>query len=193
MVFTPKLVLVVGTPGSGKDLLIRAVNDLGAQHAQIVPKHTSRTRRPDDGKEMICIGDPEYNLKACDLTYENFGDLYGMETSLIWSGLRKGIFQVAVISNITALNNLKKLFGELVMLVYVHSEMRADEYLNAEAGSDQNSEYIRKRVEKYHAAHDVYLRNFLAFDHVLIYTGVQEDLFDQIFRLFRAYERLELR
>jgi len=192
MIFTPKLVLVVGTPGSGKDLLIRAVNDLGAQHAQIVPKHTSRARRPDDGEEMICFDDPGHNLSACDLTYENFGDRYGVETSLIWNGLRRGVFQVAVISNIEALNTLKRLFGDLVILVYVHSEIQADEYLQAEATSERNSEYVRKRAEKYQAAHDVYLRNFLAFDHVLIYTGVQEDLFDQIFRLFRAYERLEL-
>ena len=193
MIFTPKLILVVGTPGSGKDLLIRAINDLGAQHAQVVPKHTSRARRPDDGDEMICIDDPEHELDSCDVRYENFGDHYGVDTSLIWNGLRKGIFQVAVISSIVALNTLKQLFGELVILVYVHSEIRADEYLQAEVNLDRNSEYVRKRVEKYQAAYDLYFRNFLAFDHVLIYTGVQEDLFDQIFRLFRAYERLELR
>ena len=193
MIFTPKLVIVVGSPGSGKDLLIRAVNQLGAQHAEIVPKHTSRARRPDDGKEMICLGDRRYNLKGCDVTYKNFGDRYGIESSLVWKGLRRGVFQVAVISNIIAINRLKKLFGDLVLLVYVHSEIGADEYRDSEAGSDPNSSYVRKRAAKYQAAFDVYLRNFLAFDHVLIYSGVQEDLFDQIFRLFRSYERLELR
>jgi ribose 1,5-bisphosphokinase PhnN len=182
---TPKLIVVVGTPGSGKDLLIRAVNDLGSQHGQVVPKHTSRRRRSDDGAEMICVDDPEHDLKGCDLVYENFGDMYGIECSRIWRGLKKGIFQVAVVSNIEAINKLKDRFGSLMILVYVHSEMGADDYLKREAASDN---YVRRRVEQYEAAFDSYLSNYLAFDHVLIYSGVEEDLFDQIFRLFRAYE-----
>jgi ribose 1,5-bisphosphokinase PhnN len=189
MVFTPKLIVVVGSPKSGKDLLIRAVNDLGVQHAQIVPKHTSRSRRFDDGTEMICAGDPGHNFSACDLLYENFEDTYGIECSRVWDGLRRGVFQVAVVSNIDAINHLKERFGELLVLVYVHSEMGADEYLMSEATSD---DYVRRRVERYQAAFDLYLRNYLAFEHVLIYSGVKEDLFDQIFRLFRAYERSEL-
>jgi hypothetical protein len=192
MVFTPKLVAVVGTPGSGKDLLIRAVNDLGVQHAQIVPKHTSRLRRADDGNEMICSGDPEYNLEVCDLVYENFGDRYGIECSRIWEGLRNGVFQVVVVSNIDAINRLRERFGELLILVYVHSEIGADEYLKVEAALGQDSSYVKKRVEGYQSAFKLYLKNFLAFDHVLIYSGIQEDLFDQIFRLFRAYEQSDL-
>ena len=185
MLSTPKLIVVVGTPGSGKDLLIRAVDDLGSQHGQVVPKHTSRTRRPDDGTEMICIDDASHDFKACDLVYENFGDKYGIECSRIWKGLKKGVFQVVVVSNVEAINKLKERFGDLMVLIYVHSEMGADDYLKREAASD---DYVRRRVEQYEAAFGSYLSNYLAFDHVLIYSGVQEDLFDQIFRLFRAYE-----
>jgi ribose 1,5-bisphosphokinase PhnN len=192
MSFTPKVVIVVGTPGSGKDVLIRAVKDLGVQHAQIVPKHTSRARRLDDGTEMICSNDRKYNIAACDIRYKNFGNEYGVNSSLIWKGLRKGVFQVVVISNIEAINRLKECFGALTLLVYVHSEISADAYLKNETGSGSSGAYVRNRVARYQAAFNIYLKNLLAFDHVLIYSGIQEDLFDQIFRIFRAYERQEL-
>lgn len=181
------LFIIVGSPGSGKDLLIRAVNDLGAQHAEIVPKHTSRQRWDDDGNEMICVWDPEHDLANCDIIYENYGDKYGIKGGEIWEGLSKGVFQVIVVSDVDAINKLRRVFGELVVLVYVHSEVDADEYQCIEAHG-KDSEYVQCRVAEYELAFNVYLENFLAFDHVLIYSGLKEDLFDQIFRLFRAYE-----
>lgn len=189
MMSTPKLIVVVGAPGSGKDLLIRAVKDMGSQHAQIVPKHTSRRRRPDDGSEMICPGDRNYDLKGCDVTYKNYKDCYGIESNRIWQGLRRGVFQLVVVSNPQAINELRRRFGELLVLVYVHSEMTPEEYLKSEDVVESKSSYVRKRAEQYQIAFDLYLKNFLAFDHVLIYSGIKEDLFDQIFRLFRGYEQ----
>lgn len=193
MIFVQRLFVIVGTPGSGKDLLIRAVSDLGAQHAQIVPKHTSRARRDDDSKEMIFEEDDDYNLDGCDITYENYEDTYGIESARIWEGLRRGAFQVVVASSIKAINQLRKIFGDLMVLVYVHSEMDAKEYKRTEEKyGGKDTEYVRRRAAGYQLALDIYLRNFLAFDHVLIYSGLKENLFDQIFRLFRAYERGDL-
>lgn len=189
MPLNPYLVVVVGAPGSGKDLLIRAVNDLGTQHAQIVPKHTSRQRRQDDGNEMICPGDENYDIEACDIIYENYGDRYGFECSMIWQGLKKGIFQVIVVSDINAINKLKEKFCNIMITVYVHSETNADEYERTEVAFGDDTNYIKQRSKNYRQAFDIFLKNFLAFDHVFIYTGNPEDLFDQIFRLFRAYER----
>ncbi len=188
MTFTPRLVVVVGTPGSGKDLLIQGVNDLGTQHAQIVPKHTSRKRNPNDSNEMICSDDPNCDLENCDLVYENFGDSYGIKCNLVWEGLQGGSFQVVVISNVEAINRLREIFGQLLMLIYVHSELSADEYLQSEKSTSGMTEYVKKRVEGYRIAFDLYLEHYLAFEHVLIYSGVPEDLYDQIFRLFNAYE-----
>ena len=189
MPLNPYLVVVVGAPGSGKDLLIRAVNDLGTQHAQIVPKHTSRQRRQDDGNEMICPGDENYDIEACDIIYENYGDRYGFECSMIWQGLKKGIFQVIVVSDINAINKLKEKFCNIMITVYVHSETNADEYERTEVAFGDDTNYVKQRSKNYRQAFDIFLKNFLAFDHVFIYTGNPEDLFDQIFRLFRAYER----
>jgi ribose 1,5-bisphosphokinase PhnN len=191
--FVQRLFVLVGTPGSGKDLLIRAVKELGAQHAQIVPKHTSRKRRPDDGQEVICPEDPAYNLEQCDIRYENYGAQYGIMTPQIWEGLRDGIFQVVVVSNVEAINNLREIFGELVVLVYIHSEVDSDNYQRIEAArkSDpeyHDTEYVEVRVKNYRLALDIFLENYLTFNHVLIHSGPSENLYDQMFRLFRAYE-----
>jgi ribose 1,5-bisphosphokinase PhnN len=193
--FVQKLFVIVGTPGSGKDLLIRAVGRLGTQHAQIVPKHSSRARRWwDDGDEIICREDPGYDLGNCDIQYENYGDRYGIKSSQIWEGLSDGIFQVVVVSNVEAINKLRDTFGELVALVYVHSEVDADEYrrIEAERKSDPeylDAEYVEQRVKNYRLAFDIFLENYLAFNHVLINSSPAENLYDQMFRLFRAYER----
>ncbi|MBN1487119.1 MAG: hypothetical protein JW981_05710 [Anaerolineae bacterium] len=189
LVFLQRLFVVVGTPGSGKDFLIRAVHELGFHQVQIVPKHTSRDRRPSDGDEMICPGDPGYNLSGCDIIYENYGDYYGIDFDKVWRGLRQGVFQVVVVSNIEALDRLREVFGQLMVLVYVHSGMDANEYRDAELVYGGDANYVERRAEQYRLAFDVYLQNYLAFHHVLINSGVPEDLLDQLFRLIRAYER----
>lgn len=183
---TPRLVVVVGDPGSGKDFVIQAVGDLGAQHAEIVPKHTSRNRRPDDMSEMICADDPEFDLDACDVVYENFDTFYGLETKRIWKGIEEGAFQVAVVSEVGAINTLRSIFGSLLILVYVHSQLTEEEF---QQQAEEEDEYVRRRLADFRRAFRVYVRNFAAFDHVLIWSGDRENLSDQIFRLFRAYER----
>jgi ribose 1,5-bisphosphokinase PhnN len=189
MPHTARLMVVVGSPGSGKDKLVRAIGDLGAQHATVVSKHTSRYRRIDDGDEMICANDEGFNINECDIIYENYEDKYGIQSKEIWKGLRKGVFQVIVVSNIEAINKLRSIFGKLSILVYVHSAIMPEEYKKSESSLGSNIDYVIKRTEKYSMAFENFLLNFNAFDHVLIYTDAAEDLYDQIFRLFRAYER----
>lgn len=183
---TPRFVVIVGGPGSGKDFAIQAMNDLGAQHAQIIPKHTSRRRKADDEAEMVCSDDEGYALDRCDILYENYGAKYGLMTKEVWRGLRGGVFQVAVVSNLEAINGLRRIFGSLLLLVYVHSEVSPEEFKRTSLGT---KEYVEERYQKYRMAFDLYLDNFLAFDHVLIWSGDRENLFDQIFRLFRAYDQ----
>jgi guanylate kinase len=186
-----RLIVLVGSPGSGKDQLIQAVNKLGAQHAEVIPKHTTRERLYDDEKEMIFASDENYDLKACDIQYINYGDRYGINSSLIWASLRKSIFPVVVVSNIDAINQLRDKFGDLIVLVYVHSEKDADKYKIDEA-IKKGFHYVMPRVTEYRLAYEIYLNNFQAFDHVLINCDDPEDFYDQIFRLFRAYERGDL-
>ena len=187
----PYIFVLVGASGSGKDLLVRAVDDMGACHALIVPKHTSRSRRADDRSEMICPGDDGYDLDGCDIVYENYGDTYGINSARMWETLRTGTSQVVVISNVNAIRQLRSMFGDFLVLVYVCSEASADEF-RRDAVRYGGEDYAEKRADEYLLAFDVYLRYFLAFNHVLIYVGLKEDLYDQIFRLFRVYERGDL-
>lgn len=172
--------VIVGGSNSGKDEIIRAVQDLGGLHAQMIPKFTSRVRQPDDGKEIRCNyvfeeydtgkykaisqeDDREYN---CDIVYFKNNNYYGIDTHQIWNGLRNQKFQVIVVSEVEAINKLIEKFGSLVVLIYVHGT------------------YNGKSLPEFR----LFLENFNEFDHVLISESRKEDLYDQLFRLFRAYE-----
>lgn len=172
--------VIVGGNHSGKDEIIRAVQDLGRLHAQMIPKFTSRARQEDDGKEMRCnyifkeydaekykvISQEDDKAYNCDIVYFKNNNYYGIDTHQIWNGLRKQKFQVIVVSEVDAINKLFEKFGSLVKLIYVH-------------GMDEEVELFEFRL---------FLDNFNAFDHVLIAENRKEDLYDQLFRLFRAYE-----
>lgn len=205
--YTPKLFIVVGNPASGKDQLIRAVNTLGKLHADIVPKHTDRPQRIDDGNEMICkytfdingnlVRNPNYNMERCNIHYENYKTKYGVDTDNIWEGLSKGVHQVLVVSNIKALNQLKEIFGNLAVIIYIYSEVTKEEYLQQEKRNFKNKtsnnklsidKYLKEREKNFDMAYKLYEENFMLFDHVFIFTDREEDLYDQIFRLFRYYE-----
>lgn len=183
------LFVVVGTPGSGKDILIQAVNDMGVLHAQTVPKHVNRNRQDDDGEEMICLDDKKFDLESCDIVYDNYGKTYGFEVAPIWKGLRKGVHQVLVVSNISAMNEIRNRFGSLSKFVFVNSDMDPVAYREEQEALGNDPEYIENRVRGYHGALSSYFENINLFDHVLIYSDSQEDLFDQIFRLFDFYDR----
>lgn len=173
--------VIVGEKTSGKDEIIRAVYELGGMHAQIVPKYTSRGKEPEDGREIECNyqfekkdGIDGYKISAegnkgevkCDIVYNRNNNFYGINTHQIWEGLRSHKFQVIVVSELEAINSLRRKFGSLVKLIYIH-------------GQNDNSDSLEFQL---------FVRYFDFFDHVLIYESRKEDLYDQLFRLFRAYE-----
>ncbi len=183
-----KIVIVVGTPGSGKDILIQAVNDMGSFHAVIVPKHTSRKRESDDGNEMICCDDKDYDLKNCDIIYDNYGTKYGVKSKKLWEGVKNETIQVVVISNIKAINQIISIFQKNVIVVFVHSDMNKEEYRKEQLALGKSEEYINSRFGKFEKAYGIYRENFNLFNHVLIFSNSPEDLFDQLFRLFNYYQ-----
>ena len=58
----PKLFIIAGHAKSGKDEIIKAVNDMGRLQASIIRKYTSRRQDSDDGNEMICRLIPSQEL-----------------------------------------------------------------------------------------------------------------------------------
>ena len=175
--------VIVGGKTSGKDEIIRAVYELGGLHAQVVPKFTSRPRHPEeDGREIRCnyIFEKDDNFDIgyrvlsqeddrefyCDIVYKKNDIYYGIDSKQVWEGLRGHKFQVLVASEVDAINSLRKMFGSLVKLIYIHGQ-----------NDEENSLEFQ-----------MYIQYFDYFDHVLIYESRKEDLYDQLFRLFRAYE-----
>lgn len=163
-----RLFIIAGDSTSGKDEIIRAVYSLGGCHAKIISKYTSRKQRADDGPEIICSDNPKFiDYKNCDISYEVNDRTYYINSNDIWDGMRTGLFQVISVSDAKTINILKSKFGNAVVLVYVHSSY-----------SDNKDDAL-----------ELFTTNFDKFNHVLIYEGIKEDLYDQIFRLFRAYEK----
>lgn len=171
--------VIVGGSNSGKDEIIRSVQELGRLYAQMIPKFTSRGRQVDDGKEIRCnyifqkdnsrykvISQEDDREYECDIVYCKNNNYYGIDTHQIWNGLRKQKFQVIVVSEVEAINYLIEKFGSWVILIYVH-------------GMDEEDTLPEFQL---------FLENFNAFAHVLIEENRKEDLYDQLFRLFRAYE-----
>ncbi len=178
-----KILVITGSEKSGKDQIISAMQDLAKNKTIIIKKHTSRNAMLDDGEEMICANvidfdksteekivykpNPNYNLEECNLKYMRRGNVYGLKTLEIWEGLQKGMFQVIALSNAEAINKLIKMFGDLVVLIYVHSGIPCSDY---------------------DSAFSLYINNTVKYNHVIIFEDKKEDLYDQVFRILHHYE-----
>ena len=110
----PKLFIIAGHAKSGKDEIIKAVDDMGRLQASIIRKYTSRRQDEDDGKEMICrlIPSPalikkyenEYKteVEALDLQYEEEKNDLGKDIQKLadaeerWLTKRKAITKPAM-------------------------------------------------------------------------------------------------
>ena len=171
-----KLFVIAGNASSGKDNIISATRELGSFHAQVVRKYTTRRATEEDGSEIVCRltakgksnvqFDEKEVEKNCDIWYERNGNRYYIDSKEIWDGMKSGLFQVISVTDAKTINQLKKKFGNAVVLIYVHSDSETTP------------------VEL-----DLFVNNFDKFNHVLIYEDKYEDLYDQLFRLFRAYEK----
>ena len=169
---------MAGNPGSGKDYIAKAAEKIGCIQ---VKKHTSRIRNPNDGSEMICSDDREFDLVGCDLKYKNYGETeYGIKTDDIWRNLIFGAkSQVLVCSNIETIKQLKSKFGENVVSLYVHSDITPDEYYIEEAKAASDNKYIKERIKGFQNAHKDYVNNINLYDKCLIYADDQRELLQQ--------------
>ena len=136
---------------------------------------------------MIFSGETGFALDDCEITYRHNENIYGINIANIWNGLMKGVSQVLVASAEDALFQLRTAFGDLLVLIYVHSNIAESAFIESQK-QGSNDKYVLNRAKNYDAAYQLYVSNILHFDHVLIFSEEVEDLHDQIFRLFRAYE-----
>ena len=126
-------------------------------HSLIVPKHTTRARREDDGEEMICPGDLGFDIDSCDILYTNYGTRYGINSNEIRERLDDGISSSIVVSNEYALAELAKRFPEELVKVYIQG-LSKQEYI-AQHQEHLSEPYVQRRILEYEKADNLYQRN----------------------------------
>lgn len=207
----PILYIISGNGASGKDELIEATYAMGSLYADVIPKYTSRDQKQDDGPELICkrlLRGGEYSinneyeeylkLKTEEpgrfLTYVANGNYeYAIDMSQLRDKLEKGRSIVIALSDINTIKKLIDEFNDQVVTVYCNSQISKEEFLRKTSGDAidlvKGSELEKKLLE--------FIENYLLYRHVIIYAenelghesdSRQEELIDQLFRLFRAYE-----
>lgn len=181
-----KIYLFTGNPGSGKDDALETIRVQGILHSIIVPKHTTRARKEDDGEEMICPEDNGFNMEECDIQYTNYGSTYGINTEDITQRLKDGISSSIVVSNKGAIEELERKFPEEVVKIYIQG-LSKEEYI-LQQKDYLEEEYVRNRIEEYEMADELYYDQWLDFDHVIINNGDLVDLKVQIDTIQRYYE-----
>ncbi len=182
----PKIYVFSGNPGSGKDEALEIIRIQGILHSIILPKHTTRHREKNDGEEMICPDDEEFNIESCDLRYNNFGETYGINTEEIEERLKDGISSSIVVSNKDALDELKRKFPEAIVNVYIQG-LSKEEYI-IQQKEHLEEDYVKKRICEYEKADELYYNHWLDFNHVIINNGDLSDLKRQIDSIQRYYE-----
>ncbi len=135
--------------------------------------------RNDNPNRFIC-----YNANG---KYE-----YVIDLDLIRNGLNSGRSQVLVLSDFESIKKLIELFGEQVIVTYCHSQINEEEFRNKNKGVATEA-----KLEKFQKQLMDFAENYIYYRHVIIYAenemghqsdGRQEELIDQLFRLFSAYE-----
>jgi hypothetical protein len=162
----PRLLIVIARPATEEERLRRAVQSL----QNTLALYILWKRRGSSHDEAILPQEPAHGTS--EIIFEDPESTYGIRPSEIWEGLQGGVFQVVSASNIDTVNHFRRIFGELMVLLYIHSEPGIEDQV-----------IIGDR----HAAFGTYLENFVSFDHVLIDSGNEGDIPTQLFHLLLAY------
>lgn len=182
----PKLYVFIGNPGSGKNEAIKIIRTQNILHSIIMPKHTTRARKESDGEEMICFGEELFDMDSCSLTYDNFGNIYGIDIQELHQRIEDGISSSLVVSNAEAIKKLKEEFPNELVTIYIHG-LSKEEYM-LQQKDHLEDEYVKNHLMDYNQADEFYHNHCLEFNHVVIYNGDLTDLKLQIDNIMRYYE-----
>lgn len=183
----PKIYVFIGNTGSGKDKALKTIEVHGMLHSIILPKYATRKRNENDGDEIICPEDENFDINSCDLQYTKHGTTYGIKTYELQERLNDGISSSLVLSDSKSLEKLEKLFPGQIVTIFVHG-LSKKEYAIQEK-KHLNEEYVKKRLQDYDKDTEFYYNYFLDFDHVLINNGDSADMKLQIDTIMEYYEK----
>lgn len=158
-----------------------------------VAKYTTRKARKNDEDVKCVVKIP----KGCDLVYEQYGVRYGVELEELYMYLEEGRSPIIVINDIRAVEDLKSVFGSLVVSLFlyrrpaVYEEFYEEEKERAsQAATVQDIERAaRTRYEKAQAIYRIYIENIQLFDKVILNTLRIEDTQAQVKHIVKELEQ----
>jgi guanylate kinase len=214
----PPIFVVAAASGSGKGTLMEMLNLMGRDRIAITSKLAKRDFRPEDKRDgMIALrrraGDPppewptwwtpamiesakqgqfptEYDI-SWEFHKGSEGDIathYAVSSHEIQGNLDKGVPQIFV-SNIQMFSQFRDRWPRNVVFLYLHrlsSDHDDREYqMRKWADAPRTAEV---RIAEKRKVHQDYIDRIAEFDHVLLNTWFEEDLYDQMFNLIEHYE-----
>ena len=177
------IITLTGPSQSGKSLVMNKIINLGniAEFKnkfftpKKIKKYTTRYLRLDEMKKIQCGEeiDVEYSQKIpeeCDLVYQTYGIRYGLDTRQLKKYMSKGISPIIVINDIRAVEEIRKVFPDKVLSLFLFRKIPKLEDFKEEAKGRGNvsEQEIYARYEKAVAIYRTYIENISLFDHVVL-------------------------
>ncbi len=213
----PPIFVVAAASGAGKGTLMEMLHFIGRDKVRITSKLAKRAPKDGDKRDgMIALQRSEQNApqwpawwtddmresgKAAEFPSEydlrwvfhkrhgsNAGGTeYAVSSTEIQRNLDNGMPQI-FISNMSEFETFRSRWPHNTVFLYLHRLVSAHENreFQMEKWRDDPGEAETRIAEKQHV-HDMYVKNIAEFDHVLLNTAYQEDLYDQMFRLLEFY------
>jgi guanylate kinase len=180
------VITVTGPSRAGKsttlDYLLKYANDKFMP--EIVPKYTTRTRRPDDTGEVLCQGIPY----GCDLIYELYGKRYGLELNTLFRHVSNGRSPLVILNDVRAVEDVRNAFRGLVRSIFIFRHDPTSEEYHQELIKFRGKEEAEPRFQKAQTIFRIYIENIHLFDHVIVNSGSKEELNWQVAQIVKGLE-----
>ena len=117
------------------------------------------------------------------------GTAYAVSSAEIQRNVDENKPQILV-SNMDQFQIFRERWRDNVVFIYLHRLMSENEnrIFQINKWSDNPVE-AEVRIQEKTRVHNSYIQNIANFDHVLLNTNFQEDLYDQMFRLLEYYDQ----
>lgn len=190
----PVIFVVAAAAVAGKGILLETVGDtIEKSVIKVISKQAKRESKPKDKRDgMIAIGENGIFGADFDITWEFHKDdksgkgvEYAISSKEVAENTKNGCSQI-VISNMGQFDMFREKYNDRVVFIYLHRLQSVEdkkEYLY----NNETPEDAEKKLKESDKVYDEYIKRLAEFDHVLLNTSFQEDLYEQIFTLIDYY------
>lgn len=190
----PVIFVIAAASVAGKGTLLETINDtLDPKTVSILTKKAKRDQKNSDKRDgMVAIGVNGVFDESFDIRWEfhkenesDKGTEYAISSQEIEKNIKKNNTQI-VISNMQQFSMFREKYGNRVVFIYLHrlqSREDKEKYLI----EHEVAENAKTKLNESDKVYEDYIEKISEFDHVLLNTSFQEDLYEQIFTLIEHY------